>query len=193
MPLRSHGARRSAALALVCTLVLAACATVAPRIANVPVLHDAAFAIDGRLSARRAGDAVSASFEWRHAPPRDELTLSTPLGQVVAQLSGDAAAHVARVRLGDGRTLEAPDWPSLTQRALGFPLPVEGLSAWIRAGAHEGTPYRAEVDAQGRATVLRQDGWELVYDYPDERAKRPSRIRMTFPDVEVRIAIDRFD
>src|SRR5690242_1309809 len=95
-------ARRRAALACLCALVIAGCASVAPRVAPVPVLADAPFTAEGRLSARRANDAVSAAFAWQHAPPRDELTLSTPLGQVIARLTGDAAAHVVSVDTGDG-------------------------------------------------------------------------------------------
>ena len=182
--------RRVFAFAVAAALLVEGCATLEPRVGSVPVLPDAPFNAQGRLSARHGADAVSANFQWKHSPPRDELSLSTPLGQTVAELSGDAAAHVARVRLANGDGLQADDWPSLTARALGFPLPVTGLASWIRGGAHPGSAYRAERDAAGRATLLRQDGWEIVFDYADETATTPTRIRMTFPDVEVRIVID---
>ena len=156
-------------------------------------VQQAAFTADGRLSARHGNDAVSVSFAWKHAPPHDDITLSTPLGQIVAELSGDASAHHARVLLADGRTVEADGFSALTERALGFPLPVTGLAAWIRGGPHEGSPHQVVIGASGRTDTLRQDGWEVIYDYADALAQRPERLRLIYPDVEVRVVIDRLE
>lgn len=153
----------------------------------------ASFTADGRLSARHGTDAVSVGFAWNHAPPHDDITLSTPLGQVVAELSGDASVGYARVLLGDGRTLEADGFSALTQRSLGFPLPVTGLAAWIRGGPHEGSPHQVVIGASGRTDTLRQDGWEVIYDYADALAQRPERLRLIYPEVEVRVVIDRLE
>jgi outer membrane lipoprotein LolB len=49
------------------------------------------FELTGRLSARRGNDALSANFRWTHERQRDELDLSSPLGQTIARLSGDAS------------------------------------------------------------------------------------------------------
>jgi outer membrane lipoprotein LolB len=167
--------------------VFAGCAT-APRTGDVAPLAERAFTAEGRLSARHGNDAVSASFRWAHRPPRDELELGTPLGQVIAQLTGDRSVPQARVVLADGRSMEAEDFDALTQRALGFPLPVNGLAAWIRGGPHGASPFRAELDDRGRVAVLRQDGWEIVYEHAEAAA--PARLRLTYPGVEVRIALD---
>lgn len=173
--------------------LLASCATVPParEAARVAPVADQPFSAAGRLSARHGTDAVTAGFQWRHAPPRDELELATPLGQTVARLSGDAAAPLARVELADGRVLEATDWASLTERTLGFPLPVAGLAAWVRGGPHAGSPYSVETDGALRVALLRQDGWEIGFDYGE--GSLPSRLRMTYPGVEVRIALERLE
>ena len=147
---------------------------------------------EGRLSARRAQDAVSVRFDWRHEPPRDWIAVSSPLGQTIAELSGDAAAGRVDVRTAEGRELRAADWMALTEQALGFPLPVSGLAAWIRGKPHRGTTYTVESDASGRVTVLRQDGWEVVYDYADEAARVPMRLRASYPDLELRVAIEQW-
>ena len=182
--------RHAGFAALFVALALFGCASAPPLGSEPPVLADRAFETQGRLTARHGADAVSANFRWTHAPPKDALELSTPLGQMVAELTGDAAAHIAQVRLSDGRTLQASDWATLTQRALGFPLPVTGLASWIRGGAHPGSPYRSETDAHGRTTLLRQDAWEILFDYGDDASDTPVRMRMSYPDVEVRIALD---
>lgn len=177
-------------LAIGATL-LAACAPPPAAIApgSLPPYVDTPFAADGRLSARRGDDAVAVSFAWEHRPPRDALTVTSPLGQTVAELSGDAAAHRVEVRTADGRRAEASDWMSLTEHALGFPLPVAGLAAWARGSPQPGSAYAVETDAQGRVALLRQEGWEIVYDYPDASAQLPRRLRITYPGLEIRVVI----
>ena len=174
-------------------LLVAGCASVGPVQQQVAPIADAAFSADGRLSARHANDGVTGNYHWQHVPPRDEVELASPLGQVVAELTGDMSAGYARVRLADGRTAEAADWTTLTRNALGVPLPIAGLGAWMRGGPHGASAHQAEVDSAGRVQVLRQDGWEIVYSYADAAARRPSTLRLHYPDVEVRVAVDRFE
>ena len=184
-----------AALVASVALLLAACAGAPPGPA-VPgpefAFVDTPFVAEGRLSARHGRDAVAVHFAWSHQPPRDDLAVTSPLGQTVAELSGDAAIRRVEARTADGRHAEAADWTTLTERALGFPLPVTGLAAWLRATPRAGAAYTVETDREGRVAVLRQDGWEVVYDYPEAGAKRPSRLRLTDPEFEIRVAVDRW-
>lgn len=183
-----------AATIVVGVLVLAGCASAPPAVPpHVPALDAGTpFRIEGRLSARRGAEGFSANFTWTHALPRDDFIVTTPLGQDVAQISGNAATAQVEMRTADGRRDEASDWSTLTERALGFGLPVAGLGAWVRGAPREGAPYSIEPDATGRAAVLRQDGWEIVYGYGDDSTQKPARMRLTYADLEVRIAIDRF-
>jgi outer membrane lipoprotein LolB len=179
---------------VVTALLLSSCASVTPRESGrvAAVETGGPFRIEGRLSARRGSEGMTANFTWIHSPPRDDLTVTTPLGQDVAQISGDATAQRVELRTGDGRQDEAPDWSTLTERALGFVLPVAGLGAWVRGAPREGTPFTVEPDAAGRASVLRQDGWEIDYGYGDDTTPAPSRLRLLYADLEVRIVIDRW-
>ena len=115
--------------------------------------------------------------------------LSTPLGQALAEISADASIPRYEWRAADGRREEAGGWTALTERTLGAPLPVAGLAAWIVGAPHADTPYSIEPDAQGRALVLRQDGWEVVYAYSDAEARLPSRLQLARFDIEVRIVV----
>ena len=189
---RANGCVARRSLLAVVIALISACASLPP---TSPVVVPAAdpresFAIEGRLSARSPAEAVTVQFAWSHDPPRDDVTIATPLGQTVAILSGDGATSKVEVRLPDGRRDEAGDWTTLTGRALGFPLPVDGLAAWVRGAPRDGAPHSAEPDRFGRLAVLRQDGWEIVYAYPDDASRRPNRLRLTFPEVEVRVVVD---
>jgi outer membrane lipoprotein LolB len=184
-----------AAFAAALAVLVAGCAgtpAVTSSVETAPPFVDTPFAAEGRLSARHGSDAVAVEFKWQHTPPRDALTVSTPLGQTVAELTGDASAGVVEVRTADGRNDSAADWSALTRRVLGFPLPLDGLAAWVRAAPRAGAAYTIEKAPDGRIAVLRQDGWEIVYDYPDAAAARPSRLRISYPEFEIRVVIDQW-
>jgi outer membrane lipoprotein LolB len=190
-------ARTAAVLvATAVALLLAACAG-APVPGTAPPVEFASaaepFAAEGRLSARHGSDAATVHFSWDHRPPRDRLTVTSPLGQTIAELAGDASAGRVEVQTAEGRRDEAADWATLTERTLGFRLPVEGLAAWVRAAPRTDAAYSIETDREGRVSLLRQSGWEIVYDYADAAARRPGRLRITYPDLEIRMVIDRWE
>ena len=171
-------------------LVLAGCATVATSPTAPPATAVTAFDVAGRLSARRGSEGVSVHFTWRHAPDFDRLDIATPLGQVVARLTGDAAG--VRVERPNEAEKSYADWGELTRDVLGVAIPVDGLASWIVGTPAASSGFDFERDAQGRPLVLRQQGWEIVYAYGDERATRPSRLVMRYPGsepIEVRIVV----
>ncbi len=192
----SQASARVAAQWLAVVALLGACVPtglerVTPALA--PPAPLAAFDVGGRLSARHGSVAVAASFHWSHANERDEVELASPLGQTVALLSGDASQ--VRLQAADGRVSTASDWGALTEQGLGWPLPVQGLTYWIQGISRPGAPFTVETGDDGRTAVLRQDGWMieyLAYVQTADAAWRPSRLMLTYPDVELRIAIDHW-
>lgn len=150
-----------------------------------------AFELMGRLSARHGNNALAANFRWTHERERDELDFSSPLGQTIARLSGDASG--VRLQTPDGRAETANDWASLTTRALGWPLPVEGLAFWIQGLSRPGAPATVEPGNDGLPSALRQDGWSITYqafERGSDGVSRPQRLTLDYPEVELRIAVD---
>ncbi|MEP6996300.1 MAG: lipoprotein insertase outer membrane protein LolB [Betaproteobacteria bacterium] len=181
------------AVAAVGAALLAACAPalIEHPAPPSPVAARAAFELTGRLSVRHGGDALAASFHWTHGGGRDELDLASPLGQTIARLSGDASG--VRLQTSDGRVAIASDWSSLTTRALGWPLPVEGLAFWIQGLPRDGAPAAIEAGSDGMPAALRQDGWSIVYqafERGSDGVPRPQRLTLDYPEVELRIAVD---
>jgi outer membrane lipoprotein LolB len=184
--------RRIAVAALACAaaLLVAGCAGLSRVETGEKPLADAAFRVAGRLSAHHGSDALAGNFDWQHAPATDTIALATPLGQTLATI--DRIDTTVALRLADGRYFEAPSFEDLTTRAFGVPLPVSGLTAWIRGGGRAGSAFSIERDAQGRPGVLRQDGWAITYAYGDDRDTHPKRLTLAYPDVDVRIVVDRW-
>jgi outer membrane lipoprotein LolB len=179
--------------AIAVALALAACASLPPPSTQAPVAAaDAPFVLGGRISARRGDAGIAGGFTWRHDPQHDAIDLASPLGQTLARLEGDA--QQARVQLQDGRTESAPTWRALTQKAFGVTIPVDGLAWWIRALPRPDAAVSVERDAEGRISGLRQDGWDIVYAYADDAARKPFRVTLSYPGaeaIEVRVVVDR--
>lgn len=163
-------------------LFLSACAT--PRLA----LQEVQFELAGRLAARYRNEAFTGNLSWRHARDGDELLISTPLGQGIARI----------VRHGDVVTLSTPDGEqsaadaeSLTEQTLGFRLPLAGLADWVRARpSPEGAPALADYGADGKLARLQQSGWDIAYQ--EYAGALPSRMRLTYPGIELRLAISEW-
>ena len=155
---------------LLLVLLLAACAQVEVKPPAGPVEFDLA----GRIAARYRGDAFTGLVTWRHAAGGDEMLISTPMGPGVARIVREGEAVV--VTTAQGREYSDRDGEALTERVLGFRLPLAGLADWVR-----GRP----------SPELESRGWQVEYqEYDAER--RPTRLRLTYPSVELRLAITQW-
>jgi len=90
---------------------------------------------------------------------------------------------------GDNKEYRAADAESLTEQALGWRLPLGGLSDWVQARASPGRPVEMRGDAD-KGLELRQDGWHVAYE--EFRGGRPLRMRLTREDLEIRLIVDQW-
>ena len=150
---------------------LAACAQVEIK----PPAGPLEFSLAGRIAARSGKEAFTGNIAWRHARDGDEMLITTPTGQGVAQIirQGDAVL----LKTSEPREYRAADSEELTERVLGFRLPIEGLAETV-----QGKPSPA---LEGR-------GWKIEYQDFDEQ-RRPIRLRLTNAGAEVRLAIHQWN
>ena len=133
------------------------------------------FDLSGRIAARYGKEAFTGSMRWRHARGGDELLISTPTGQGVAEIvrQGDAV----RVKTAEPREYTSNDAEELTERVLGFRLPIHGLADWV----------------QGRPSPeLESRGWRIEYQERDAQ-QRPTRMRITYQGIELRLVISQWN
>ena len=150
--------------------LLAGCASTPFSAPPRDMLED--FVLEGRFSLRHEEKNHSGRLRWQHAGARDEVLLSSPFGQGVAEIVADAQG--AQLTTSDGRRYAAPDVESLTRDALSYPLPLGRLADWVRARAGSAT---VEHDTQGRVQRLRHEGWNIDYAYDDDDPRAlPARI-----------------
>lgn len=178
-----------ARLAAVLLLALTAgCATTPPGIpAEAIVPLPANWTLQGRIGIQAGEQSLSGQIRWQHRVETDEVLLTSPLGQGVARIVRDV----------DGVALEVPNQPtrraadaeSLTREALGYPLPVAGLTWWMQARPDPDSAFEATRNAAGRLMQLKQHGW--VIDYLQYAADgRPRKLAVTREGLDIRLVAD---
>lgn len=160
---------RLAALGLVVSLV-SGCASTAFAPSSAVPSREALdrFSLEGRFSLSQDSKNYSGRLRWTYRGVSSELLLSSPFGQGIAEIVTDARG--AQLKTGDGKVFSAPDADTLTQEVLGYSLPLGLLADWVRGRVASGN---ARFDAQGRAIHLRQDTWEVDYEYSDSDPGAP--------------------
>lgn len=145
------------------------------------------FQLSGRIAVRYDDQGSSGNVSWRHRAAGDEMLITSPLGQGVARI--ERADGMVTVTAADQRVYRAHDAESLTEQVLGFRVPLAGLSDWVRARPAPG-PARQTRDERGRLSELEQDGWHIYYLAYADGDGLPARMRLVYPGLELRLAID---
>lgn len=153
--------------------LLAACASLPAEHPRRPPSADiSAFAFNGRLAVRQGETRHYVNIGWRHDPAGDEVLLTTPLGQGVAEIVRDAAG--ARLTLADKRSYAAEDWSTLSEKLFGFRLPLQASARWLLGETTE------------------TEGWRVVVAERESAAANalPTTIDLERDDIAVRLKID---
>jgi outer membrane lipoprotein LolB len=188
-------------------LFSAGCAGInnAPQVpAEAAIIRNYQQAIDitGRMSVRYQqygrDEALHGSFEWQQRPGRTQLTLSSPLGQTIAQIA--ILPDGATLTQSGQPPLAAADADALTAQALGWPLPVSGLRDWLQGNVTDLNGKKRIAAPQDENTdIVTADGWRIRYAAWDTTAApRPRRIDLVRTteqagEVALRLVIDTYE
>jgi len=145
------------------------------------------FELSGRVAVKNAKDSGSARIFWRHSSDADEMLVTSPVGQTLARIRREGG--VFSLETGDRKEYRASDAETLTEQALGWRLPLSGLSDWVQGRASPGRP--ADVTGSvGEGLEIRQDGWKVAYE--EFREGKPSRLRLSREGIEIRLVVDQW-
>lgn len=165
--------------------LLGACASLAPSQA----VREGEFAVAGRVAVRYGDEAASGRVTWRHSDSDDDLLISTPLGQGIAEITRREGVYT--LVTSDGQRFTAADPERLTEQALGYALPLAGLPDWLRGRAQPGVPADTRYDG-AQLAELRQQGWTIEYLAYDDDRRLPMRVRLTRGAFDIRLAIEEW-
>ena len=146
------------------------------------------FELTARVAIRYGNEGATGRIVWRHGRTIDEMLITSPVGQGVARITrrDDEVTLVT----ADQNEYGATDAESLTERVLGWRLPLKGLPDWVQGRAQSGRPAELLRDAQSRLTELKQDDWRI--EYQEYEGVRPSKLRISRDDLEIRLVVDQW-
>ncbi|MDR2880805.1 MAG: outer membrane lipoprotein LolB [Azoarcus sp.] len=154
------------------------------------------FTLSARLSASDGSQSSTGRLDWEHRMEMDRWTISSPLGQIVAQI--DSGPDGAEVLFANGERRYAPQVadlvPMLLPGAAEANLPPERLAAWVQAAPPSDAEVRT-LDAQGRPARLIDRGWIIDYlGYRDETPESlPRLVDISRGEFRLRLVVDRWE
>ncbi len=169
-------------LATFAAFALAACASLAP------LTQKPEFELSGRLAARYGNEAFTGNLAWRHARDADEMLLTNSLGQGLARIVRERDS--VTLSTAEPHEYRAADAEQLTEQVLGFRVPLAGLADWVRGRPSTESPAKAEYATDGKLLSLQQGGWNI--QFVEYQGKLPSRLRLAYPGIELRLAISEW-
>ena len=145
------------------------------------------FQFDGRISIQQPGMSVHLDVSWQHQPTSDEILLTGPFGQGVAEMTRDVTG--AQIRTADGKIYRAANWGDLAKETIGLPLPLAELDRWVVADV-----AATSSDALGRPLKAKENGWQVDYlSYVSAQADAlPNSIYLQSDNLEIRLKIDQW-
>ncbi|MFQ6403130.1 lipoprotein insertase outer membrane protein LolB [Methylophilus sp. 'Pure River'] len=154
------------------------------------------FALEAKLAVQYAGKGYTARLEWQHDVQADTMRIFSPLGQQVALIHRTQQSVTLTDQSGKQHT--ATDVASLTERLLGWRLPLAGLSQWILGIPHRDSPFQAAYLENGAPASLTQDQWQITYDDYQQTAlngaleQLPYTTRLQQQDVRLKLVIQHW-
>lgn len=196
--------KRQLLLALL-VLAVSACAT-QPMVPTIPspehlALHQQhlaslvkiqTFSLKGRLGVVTQKQGFSGGIEWQHQATTDNIDVYSPVGSKVANI----AKTSSQVILTDQKSQQtkAKDAETLTESTLGFRLPLSGLSDWAIGRPTASKIAASNWDAQGRLTMLKQDGWDIGFEnYLESNGTfLPTKIVLKSEQVNLKLLVEKW-
>jgi len=165
--------RQLLAITVLAGLLSAGCSPMRTRTAEDPLLVRAYqerlrqlegvsdWTLSGRLALSDGKEGGSGSLSWEHSVDKTRMSFRGTLGKGAWRLQ--AGPQGASLEFADGSTSRAASISDLVREELGWDVPVEALSWWIKGLAKPGKWESRSLDGEGRLTELEQMGWEVKF------------------------------
>lgn len=128
------------------------------------------WSLDGRLAVSDGKDGGSGKLRWRQFAAETEMDFHGALGRGAWRLQANLNGAV--LELADGRVFRQATVNDLARSQLGWEIPVDALSWWVRGLAApvdgraslSSETLRIVPDEEGMPELLQQHGWTVEYD-----------------------------
>ncbi len=149
------------------------------------------WSLSGRIAVSDGHDGGSGRIDWTQHGSDFDIRLSAPITRQSWRLSKQGS--LVRLEGLDGGPREGTDAQTLLQQAVGWVVPVDALSAWVR-GARGTAPSILQFDTVGLPSLLDQHGWAVEYRTwtTDTQPPLPKKIFAAQGASHVRLQVDRW-
>lgn len=149
--------------------------------------------LSGKLAISNDKDGGSGKLQWRENPGYTRMDFHGTLGRGAWRLEADRSG--ARLELADGSAYEDQTVDQLVQKQVGWEIPVESLSWWVRGMAAPGGAEERWFDERGNLVRLNQDGWSIEFGKYRSFGEFEMPIRLTAMQAEwkVKLVVRRWE
>lgn len=143
----------------------------------------------GKLAISDGESGGSGRFQWNNDAEVIQMNFYGALGRGAWRLNSDSTGAV--LEYADGQTYIAERVEELAESQLGWEIPVDALSWWVRGLAAPGEWEQRELDEEGRLKSLIQRGWVIEYGrYSDiSGIAMPTKVTASRQKHKVRLAV----
>ena len=148
----------------------------------------------GRIAVKQDEKGNYGNIRWTKRDANTEITLFSPLGQVVAHILSQP--ETVTLTLADQRKFYAGNEETLMQQVLGYSVPVKGLNYWLLGGpAPSASAVEQKFRPDGLVDKFQQDGWTVGYtDYMAVGTlEMPRRMVLNRDGLEIRLIVDQWN
>ena len=149
--------------------------------------------LSGKLAISNDADGGSGKLQWRESPDYTRMDFHGTLGRGAWRLEADGVG--ARLELADGSAYRDSTVDRLVQQQVGWEIPVESLSWWVRGMAAPGDSEELWFDERGNLTRLNQDGWAIEFGTYRTFGEFEMPVRLTAQqaDWKVKLVVRRWE
>jgi outer membrane lipoprotein LolB len=117
--------------------------------------------LKGRLAISNGKDGGSGNLIWQNDGDETQISFHGAMGKGAWQLHASPAG--ARIELANGEVHNAPTLAALVVQEVGWQIPIDALSWWIKGLADPANWESRELDEKGQLLKLSQLGWEVEF------------------------------
>jgi outer membrane lipoprotein LolB len=119
------------------------------------------WSLSGKLAISNGKEGGSGRFYWHRDQDASQMNFHGAMGRGAWRL--EANVDGARLELADGTLHHARSVDLLVRAQLGWEIPAESLSWWVRGLVAPGDVSERIFDDQGNLSRLLQDGWTIEF------------------------------
>ena len=143
--------------------------------------------ITGLIGVNTPQKAFSANINWSQQHSIYHIELSGPLGIGAVSITNVSGEVVLTDAHGKQYTATTPE--VLMDQQLGWSVPVNGLSYWIRGLPTPGFAFQSHLNQYGTLATLSQSSWQIQYQHYRRMSGYPIPGRLIMTNHALRVVI----